>query len=96
MCANEIMTDERNDRQPKSNIAPTFSKRGYNNPNVDFVNMKAYIKFREILSICSQILSGNEILALFKGFNSGMNVQKNDVQQSQHRSCQYECIYKIR
>ena len=23
------MTDGRNDRQPKSNIAPTFSKRGY-------------------------------------------------------------------
>ena len=24
------MTDGRNDRQPKSNIDPTFSKRGYN------------------------------------------------------------------
>ena len=25
-----------------------------NNPNVDLVNMNAYIKFGEILSICSQ------------------------------------------
>ena len=25
-----------------------------NNPNVDLVNMKAYIKLGEILSICSQ------------------------------------------
>ena len=27
-----------------------------NNPNVDLVNMNAYIKFGEILSICSQYI----------------------------------------
>ena len=26
----------------------------YNNPNIDLVNMNAYIKFGEIQSICSQ------------------------------------------
>ena len=34
-----------------------------NNPKLDLVNMIAYIKFGEILSISSQILSGNKILA---------------------------------
>ena len=29
-------------------------KRIYNNPKLDLVNMNAYIKFGEILSICSQ------------------------------------------
>ena len=32
------------------------------NPNIDLVNMNAYINFGEILSICSPILNGKEIL----------------------------------
>ena len=34
-----------------------------NNLNVDLINMNAYIKFCEILSINLKMLSGNEILA---------------------------------
>ena len=78
LSANEIMldarTDEQNDRQPKSNIAPTFSKRGYNNtkmmcnnPKLDLVNMNAYIKFGEILSICFQDIKSK----LDSGVNQG-------------------------
>ena len=33
-----------------------------NNPNVDLVNMNAYVKFGEILSTCPQDMNGNEIL----------------------------------
>ena len=36
-----------------------------NNPNVDLVNMNAYIKFGEILSICSQDIEQKQ--------NSGVN-----------------------
>ena len=47
-----------------------------NNPKINLVNMNAYIKFGEILSICSQVLNGNDILALIKDHNTGTNVQK--------------------
>ena len=33
------------------------------NLNIDLVNMNAYIKFGKILSIFSEILKGNELLA---------------------------------
>ena len=33
-----------------------------NNPNLDLVNMNAYIKFGEILSICSQDIEQKQIL----------------------------------
>ena len=32
----------------------------HNNPNLDLVNMKAYIKFGEIISICSQDIEGKQ------------------------------------
>ena len=38
--------------------------------------MNAYIKFGKIMSICSQVLSGNETLAQIKGHNSGTNLGK--------------------
>ena len=43
----------------------------YNNPNVDLVNMNAYIRFGEILSICPQ-----DILPETKEHNYGTNVRK--------------------
>ena len=43
-----------------------------NNPNLDLVNMKAYIKLGEILSI----LRGNKILTSIKGQNSVTNMRK--------------------
>ena len=33
-----------------------------NNPNLDLVKINAYTKFGQVLSICSKILSGYEIL----------------------------------
>ena len=57
--------------------------------------MNAYIKFGQILSICSQDIERKLNFDQIKGHNSGKNVLKNDMQQSQARSCQYECIYKI-
>ena len=45
-----------------------------NNPKLALVNINAYIKFGENLVL--KILSGNEILALIKGHNSGTNVRK--------------------
>ena len=34
-----------------------------NNPNLDLVNINAYMIFGENLSICRKILSGNKILS---------------------------------
>ena len=47
-----------------------------NNPNLDIIKINAYTKSGEILSIVLKILSGNEILALIKGYNSCINVRK--------------------
>ena len=47
-----------------------------NNSNVDLVNMNANIKFGEIMSICSQDIGRKQILAYFKGHNTGTNVRK--------------------
>ena len=38
-----------------------------NNPNVDLVNMNAYIKFSEILSICSQNIERKRSYDLSQG-----------------------------
>ena len=43
------------------NSVTNLGKMTGNNPNLDIVYMKQYIKLGEILSICSQD-SGNEIL----------------------------------
>ena len=47
-----------------------------NNPKLDLVSINAYTKYDEILSIGSQILSGNENLTSIKGHNSVTNVRK--------------------
>ena len=46
------------------------------NPNVDVVNMNAYIKFGEILSICSQDIEQKRYFGVIKGHDSGISVQK--------------------
>ena len=38
-----------------------------NNPNLDFVHVKAYSKFGQFLTICSEDMSRNKILTSFKG-----------------------------
>ena len=48
-----------------------------NNPNVDLVNMNAYIKFGELMTICSQdIKRKRNFGAQIKGHNSGTYVRK--------------------
>ena len=54
-------------------------KRMCNNPKLDLVNVNAYIKFGENLSICSQDTEQKQFLALIKGHDSGTNMQKKDV-----------------
>ena len=47
------------------------------NPKLDLVNMNAYIKFGENISVSSQNMSGNEIFGGTKGhINSGTDVWK--------------------
>ena len=47
-----------------------------NNPILNLVEINAYTKFGEHLSICRKILSGNEILAKIKSHNYGTNERK--------------------
>ena len=49
MSGNEILEQIKG-----HNFGTNERKMWYDNPNVDFVNMNAYIKFGEILSISSQ------------------------------------------
>ena len=42
-------------------------KRMCNNPDVDLVNMNAYIKFGEILSICSQNIERKQNFGVNQG-----------------------------
>ena len=46
-----------------NNTGSSVRKMICNNPKVDIINMNAYIKFDEILSICSQENQGNKIWA---------------------------------
>ena len=48
-----------------------------NNPNVDLVNMKAYIKFGEILSICSQDIDRKLNLSVNQGLLRWYKCAKN-------------------
>ena len=43
---------------------------------LDIVNMNAYVKFGEILSICSKNIEWKQNFGLNQGHNSGTNVQK--------------------
>ena len=60
-----------------------------NNPKLDHVNMNAYIKFGEILSIRPQDIERKSRAITM------VQMCENDVQESQARSCQFQCIYKI-
>ena len=57
------------------NSGTNLRKMTCNNPKLDLVNMNAYIKFGENMSVL-KILSGNEISAQIKGHNCGTNVRK--------------------
>ena len=47
-----------------------------NSSNLDLVNMNAYIKFGEFLSICTQDIEHKQNFCYIKGHNSGTNLRK--------------------
>ena len=55
---NEILTSSKG-----HNVVTNKQKMTGNNPNADLVNIYQYIKFGEILSICSQDIERKRILA---------------------------------
>ena len=57
--------------------------------------MNAYLKFGENLSICSKDFYRKQYSGINQGSKLWYKCVKNDVLQSQARSGQYECIYKI-
>ena len=50
-----------------------------NNPKVDIINMNAYIKFAEILSICSQDNQGKQSFGVNQGPKLWYKCAKKDV-----------------
>ena len=55
-----------------------FEKRCANNPTIDLVNMNAYIKFGEILSICSQDIERKQNFGVNQGPKHWYKCAKND------------------
>ena len=47
-----------------------------NNPNLDLINMNAYIKFSENRSICSKDIERKQNSGVNQDHNSGTNIQK--------------------
>ena len=66
-----------------------------NNPKLDLVNMNAYLKFGEKMSVSSQDFERKGNFGINQGSLLWYKFAKNDVQQSQARYCQDESIYKI-
>ena len=64
-------------------------------PKIDVVNTNAYLKFGDILSICSQDIERKQTFDLNQGPELWYKFGKNDMKQFKARSCQYKCIYKI-
>ena len=58
------------------NSGTNMRKRTCNNPKLDFVNVSAYIKFGEKLSICSQDIEGEQKFGVNQGHYSCTNTQK--------------------
>ena len=65
-----------------------------NNPNLDIVNINAYLKFGEILSICSQDIEQKQNSDIsqgpVKGHNSVTNLQKMTDNNPNPELCQYK------
>ena len=58
-----------------------------NNPKLDLINMNAYIKFSENLSICSKDIERKRNSGVNQGPYFWYKCPNNDVLQSQSRSC---------
>ena len=68
------------------NYVPNLRKMAGSNPNLDLVNIIAHT-FVQIQSIFSNERKQNSDI------NQGQSCNSVDAQQSQPRSCQYQCIY---
>ena len=66
LSRNEILTSVKG-----HNSVTNVPKMMHNNPNVDLVNINAYIEFGEILSICSQDIEQKQIMMGTEGWNDG-------------------------
>ena len=60
------------------------------NLNVNLVNIYAYIKYGEILSICSQDIERKRNFDVNQGPLLWYKCSKNDMHQSKAGPCQYE------
>ena len=69
------------------NSATNMQKMTCNNSKLDLANINAYIKFVEILSICSPDIEQKLYFDVNQGPQLWRKCVKNSVQQSQARSC---------
>ena len=90
MSGNEILTSIKGHYSVKN-----LRKMTGNNPNEDLVNVDVHTKFGQILSIHSQDIQRKQNSDVNQGPSLLQNLAKNDGQQSQARSCQCQCAYKI-
>ena len=74
---------------------PPLRKMPDNNPNLNLLNMNAYIKFGEILLICPKYIEQKRNSDKNQGPYFCYKFAKNGREQSQPTSCQHQCIYKI-
>ena len=74
MSGNVILTSIKG-HYPLTNVR----KVTCNNPIVDLVNMNAYEKFGEIMSICSQDIEGKRNFGVNQGPQQWYKCAKNDV-----------------
>ena len=77
------------------NSVTNLRKMTGNNPKLDLVNINAHTKFGQILSIHSQNIERKGNSDISQGPQLYNKCAKNDVQESQPSSCQYQCIYVI-
>ena len=95
ICSQDIERKQNLDVNQGHNSGTNVEKMTCNNPKLDLVNVKAYIKFGENMSICSQNIEWKRYFGVNQGTLLFYKFGKNDMPQSQARSCQYECISKI-
>ena len=66
-----------------------------NNPKLALINVDAYKKIGQILSICSQGIERKQNSDVNQGPKLCQKFAKHGRQQSQARSCQSCCAYKF-
>ena len=89
LSGNEILTIK------GRNSVKILRKMMGNNPKLDLINADEHTKFGQILSIGSRDIERKRNFDINQGPQLRQNFAKNDGQQSQARSCQCWCAYKI-